>query len=112
MNGAVAIRVFVLNDDEVVRRGLCDWLESVPRVFRSPPVGGRSGDVNRLSRCRGPSPRSCLRDRAVGGVAFGGGEVGCGVDAAAAAEAVGARPAGEPVATGAAAQAVVATAAG
>jgi hypothetical protein len=30
MNEAVAIRVFVLNDDEVVRRGLCDLLESVP----------------------------------------------------------------------------------
>jgi hypothetical protein len=104
--------MFVLNDYEVVRRGLCDVLERVPRVFRSPPVGGRSGDVNRLGRRRGPSPPSCLRDRAVGGVAFGGGEVGYEVDAAAAAEAVCARPAGEPVATGAAAQAVVASAAG
>jgi hypothetical protein len=28
MNEAVAIRVFVLNGDEVVRRGLCDLLES------------------------------------------------------------------------------------
>jgi hypothetical protein len=66
----------------------------------------------RLGRRRGPSPPSCLRGRAVGGVAFGGGEVGYEVDAAAAAEAVCARPAGEPVATGAAAQAVVANAAG
>src|SRR6266545_6197061 len=54
----------------------------------------------------------CSGDRAVAGVALGGGEVGCGVAAAAAAEAVGARPAGEPVAAAAAAQAVVARAAG
>jgi hypothetical protein len=54
----------------------------------------------------------CLGDRAVGGVALGGGEVGRRVGAGAAAEAVGARPAGEPVAAAAAAQAVVAPTAG
>jgi hypothetical protein len=36
-NGGL-IGVFVLNDDEVVRRGRCDLLESVPWDFRSPPV--------------------------------------------------------------------------
>ena len=30
MNEAVAIRVFVLNDDQVVRHGLSEFLESVP----------------------------------------------------------------------------------
>src|SRR6266516_3023646 len=49
-----------------------------------------------------------LGDRAVTGVALGGGEVGCRVGAAAAVEAIRARPAGEPVAAAAAAQAVVA----
>ena len=39
MNEAVAIRVFVLDADEVVRRGLCDLLESVPWDFRSPTGG-------------------------------------------------------------------------
>ena len=112
MNEAVAIRVFVIKDDEVVRRGLCDLLDSVPWVFRSPPVGGRSGDVNRLSRCRGPSPRSCLGDRAVAGVALGGGEVGRRVGAGAAAEAVGARPAGEHVVAAHPDQPVVTSAAG
>ena len=69
-------------------------------------VGGRSGDVNRLRRCRGPSRRSCLWDCAVGGAAFGSGEVGCGVGAAAAAEAVCPDPPVRPVAQRTAARCV------
>jgi hypothetical protein len=53
-------------------------------------------------------PLSVARDRAVGGVACGGAEVGRRVGAGAAAEAVGARLAGEPVVANGAARAVVA----